>query len=221
MARVCAKTMEFTKEQIGDLLDRLLEVHPEPKCELNYSSTFELLVAVILSAQCTDKRVNEVTKVLFEKYNKPEDFAALRQEELEKLIYSCGFYRSKAAHIISCSRDITERFGGKVPEEFDSLLSLAGVGRKTANVVAGVAFGKQTMAVDTHVLRLANRIGFICSKSPLEVEKRLVKLIPTERLTQAHHLLILHGRYICTARRPDCAACPITNYCKFFNEGGI
>ena len=213
--------MEYSKEQITDLLDKLLQAHPQPECELNFSSPFELLVAVILSAQCTDKRVNEVTKTLFAKYNKPQDFAQIRQEELEKLIYSCGFYRSKAAHIISCARDIVERFGGEVPEDFESLLSLAGVGRKTANVVSGVAFGRQTMAVDTHVLRLANRIGFISSNKPEEVERRLVEIFPQERLTQAHHLLILHGRYVCTARRPDCAACPITQYCKFFNEGGL
>lgn len=213
--------MEYSKEQITDLLDKLLQAHPQPECELNFSSPFELLVAVILSAQCTDKRVNEVTKTLFAKCNKPQDFAQIRQEELERLIYSCGFYRSKAAHIISCARDIVERFGGEVPEDFESLLSLAGVGRKTANVVGGVAFGKQTMAVDTHVLRLANRIGFISSNKPEEVERRLVEIFPQERLTQAHHLLILHGRYVCTARRPDCAACPITQYCKFFNEGGL
>ena len=213
--------MEYSKEQITDLLDKLLQAHPQPECELNFSSPFELLVAVILSAQCTDKRVNEVTKTLFAKYNKPQDFAQIRQEELERLIYSCGFYRSKAAHIISCARDIVERFGGEVPEDFESLLSLAGVGRKTANVVGGVAFGRQTMAVDTHVLRLANRIGFISSNKPEEVERRLVEIFPQERLTQAHHLLILHGRYVCTARRPDCAACPITQYCKFFNEGGL
>lgn len=143
--------MEFTKEQIDDMFDRLALAHPKAECELEFNSTFELLVAVILSAQCTDKRVNEVTKVLFARYNKPEDFADIKQEELERLIYSCGFYRSKAAHIISCARDIVERFNGQVPEDFESLLSLAGVGRKTANVVSAVAFGKQAMAVDTHV----------------------------------------------------------------------
>ncbi len=213
--------MEFTKEQINDLLDRLASVHPQAECELNFNSTFELLVAVILSAQCTDKRVNEVTKVLFAKYNKPQDFADIKQEELERLIYSCGFYRSKAAHIISCARDIAERFNGQVPEDFESLLSLAGVGRKTANVVSAVAFGKQAMAVDTHVLRLANRIGFIKSDKPEQVEKKLTEIIPHERLSQAHHLLIHHGRYICTARKPDCTQCPITQYCKFYNEGGL
>ena len=213
--------MEYTKEQINDLLDRLASVHPQAECELNFNSTFELLVAVILSAQCTDKRVNEVTKVLFAKYNKPQDFADIKQEELERLIYSCGFYRSKAAHIISCARDIAERFNGQVPEDFESLLSLAGVGRKTANVVSAVAFGKQSMAVDTHVLRLANRIGFIKSDKPEQVEKKLTEIIPHERLSQAHHLLIHHGRYICTARKPDCTQCPITQYCKFYNEGGL
>lgn len=203
------------------MLDKLALAHPNAECELNFNSTFELLVAVILSAQCTDKRVNEVTKDLFAKYNTPQDFADIKQEELEKLIFSCGFYRSKAAHIISCARDIVERFGGKVPEDFDSLLTLAGVGRKTANVVSAVAFGKQAMPVDTHVLRLANRIGLASSDKPEQVEKRLVRIIPNERISQAHHLLIHHGRYVCTARKPDCTQCPITQYCKFFNEGGL
>ena len=213
--------MDFTKEQIEDMLDKLALAHPNAECELNFNSTFELLVAVILSAQCTDKRVNEVTKDLFAKYNTPQDFADIKQEELEKLIFSCGFYRSKAAHIISCARDIVERFGGKVPEDFDSLLTLAGVGRKTANVVSAVAFGKQAMPVDTHVLRLANRIGLANSDKPEQVEKQLVRIIPNERISQAHHLLIHHGRYVCTARKPDCTQCPITQYCKFFNEGGL
>ena len=203
------------------MLDKLALAHPNAECELNFNSTFELLVAVILSAQCTDKRVNEVTKDLFAKYNTPQDFADIKQEELEKLIFSCGFYRSKAAHIISCARDVVERFGGKVPEDFDSLLTLAGVGRKTANVVSAVAFGKQAMPVDTHVLRLANRIGLANSDKPEQVEKRLVRIIPNERISQAHHLLIHHGRYVCTARKPDCTQCPITQYCKFFNEGGL
>lgn len=203
------------------MLDKLALAHPNAECELNFNSTFELLVAVILSAQCTDKRVNEVTKDLFAKYNTPQDFADIKQEELEKLIFSCGFYRSKAAHIISCARDIVERFGGKVPEDFDSLLTLAGVGRKTANVVSAVAFGKQAMPVDTHVLRLANRIGLANSDKPEQVEKRLIRIIPNERISQAHHLLIHHGRYVCTARKPDCTQCPITQYCKFFNEGGL
>lgn len=203
------------------MLDKLALAHPNAECELNFNSTFELLVAVILSAQCTDKRVNEVTKDLFAKYNTPQDFADIKQEELEKLIFSCGFYRSKAAHIISCARDIVERFGGKVPEDFDSLLTLAGVGRKTANVVSAVAFGKQAMPVDTHVLRLANRIGLANSDKPEQVEKQLVRIIPNERISQAHHLLIHHGRYVCTARKPDCTQCPITQYCKFFNEGGL
>ena len=203
------------------MLDKLALAHPNAECELNFNSTFELLVAVILSAQCTDKRVNEVTKDLFAKYNTPQDFADIKQEELEKLIFSCGFYRSKAAHIISCARDIVERFGVKVPEDFDSLLTLAGVGRKTANVVSAVAFGKQAMPVDTHVLRLANRIGLANSDKPEQVEKRLVRIIPNERISQAHHLLIHHGRYVCTARKPDCTQCPITQYCKFFNEGGL
>ena len=146
-------------EDIDGLFDCLLEQHPEPVCELNFKSPFELLVAVILSAQCTDKRVNEVTSHIFDKYNTPKQFADMRQEDLERMIFSCGFYRNKAANIIAASKDIVDKFGGEVPSDFDSLLSLAGVGRKTANVVSAVAFGEQTMPVDTHVLRLSNRIG--------------------------------------------------------------
>ena len=213
--------MEFTKEQIDDMFDRLALAHPQAECELEFNSTFELLVAVVFSGQCTDKRVNEGTKVLFARYNKPEDFVDKKNEELERLIYSCGFYRSKAAHIISCARDRVERFNGQVPEDYESLLSLAGVGRKTANVVSAVAFGKQAMAVDTHVLRLANRIGLANSDKPEQVEKQLTRIIPNGRLSQAHHLLIHHGRYVCTARKPDCAQCPITQSCTIHNRGGI
>lgn len=212
---------EWNETDIKDLFDELLAQHPQPVCELNYNTPFELLVAVILSAQCTDKRVNEVTAHIFDKYNTPEQFADMRAEDLEKMIYSCGFYRHKAANIIAASRDIVTKFGGEVPENFDDLLSLAGVGRKTANVVSAVAFGRQAMAVDTHVLRLANRIGLAHSDKPEMVEKQLVALLPGDRLTQAHHLLIHHGRYVCTARNPDCAACGITRYCKYFREGKV
>ncbi|MCI8325975.1 MAG: endonuclease III [Clostridia bacterium] len=208
-------------EDIDGLFDCLLEQHPEPVCELNFKSPFELLVAVILSAQCTDKRVNEVTSHIFDKYNTPKQFADMRQEDLERMIFSCGFYRNKAANIIAASKDIVDKFGGEVPSDFDSLLSLAGVGRKTANVVSAVAFGEQTMPVDTHVLRLSNRIGLASSDKPAEVERTLVSIVPHDRLTQAHHLLIHHGRYICTARAPHCDKCAITDYCRFFKEGRL
>lgn len=209
----------FSAVQINEMLDKLLMQHPQPVCELDYKSPFELLVAVILSAQCTDKRVNEVTAKIFDKYNTPIQFANMRQEELEAMIFSCGFYRNKAANIISASKDIVTKFNGEVPDDFDSLLSLSGVGRKIANVVSAVAFGHQTMPVDTHVLRLSNRIGLANSDKPHEVEKTLVSVIPHDRLSQAHHLLIHHGRYICTARNPHCYECAITQYCKSFGEG--
>lgn len=200
------------------ILDRLLVIHPEPVCELNFSTPFELLVAVILSAQCTDKRVNEVTKTLFAKYNTPEDFANIDREELEKLIYSCGFYKNKAANIISAATDVITRFGGQVPSRVDQLVTLAGVGRKTANVVYAVAFGGQAMAVDTHVLRLANRIGFVKTDRPEVAEKALTDAIPERRWTEAHHLLIHHGRYVCKARNPECDKCTICEYCDYYAQ---
>lgn len=201
----------------NELLDRLLLIHDNPVCELNYSTPFELLVAVILSAQCTDKRVNEVTAHIFDKYNTPEQFAAMPQEMLEGMIYSCGFYKNKAANIIKASNDIVNKFSGQVPGEIDDLMTLAGVGKKTANVVYSVAFGGQAIAVDTHVLRLANRIGFVKTDRPEVAEKALQKAIPHERWTQAHHLLIHHGRYICKARKPECDKCTICEYCDYFS----
>lgn len=210
--------MSDKKQVAGEILDRLLLLHPQPVCELNFDTPFELLVAVILSAQCTDKRVNEVTKVLFEKYNTPEDFANIDVHELERLIYSCGFYKNKAANIIKAATDIIVRFGGKVPCTVEELTTLAGVGRKTANVVYAVAFGGQAMAVDTHVLRLANRIGFVSTDKPEVAEKALTAAIPKDRWTQAHHLLIHHGRYICKSRSPECDKCNICEFCDYYKK---
>ncbi len=210
--------MSDKREVVNEIFDRLKLLHPAPVCELNYRTPFELLVAVILSAQCTDKRVNEVTAVLFEKYNTPEDFANIDVRELEGLIYSCGFYKHKAANIIKAATDILCRFEGKVPSEVDELTTLAGVGRKTANVVYAVAFGGQAMPVDTHVLRLANRIGFVKSDRPEVVEKALCEIIPHDRWTEAHHLLIHHGRYICKARCPECDKCNICEFCDYYGE---
>ena len=162
------------------VLNYLEELFPEPACELKFNSKFELLVSVILSAQCTDKRVNMVTKELFKKYNIPKDFANLKQEELEKEIKSCGFYHNKAKNIISCSKDILERFNGKVPGNIDDLMMLAGVGKKTANVVYSVGFGGDAIAVDTHVFRVSNRLG-VHSKNPLECEKKLMEIFPKDK----------------------------------------
>lgn len=204
----------FTKDEINEIIELLNISHSNPVCELNFNTPFELLIAVILSAQCTDKRVNEVTKELFKKYNTPVAFANADVGEIEKAIYACGFYHNKASNIIRCSRSLIERFNGEVPKTIAELETLEGVGRKTANVVYAVAFGGQAIAVDTHVLRLSNRIGFIKSDNPKVVEEALMKLVPQDKWTLMHHLLIHHGRYVCNARKPNCENCAIANYCQ-------
>lgn len=200
-------------DRIKEIFSRLNEKYPAAKCELNYGSVFELLVAVILSAQCTDKRVNEVTKVLFAHADKPEQFAAMKQEELEKLIYTCGFYHNKAKSIISAASDICEKFEGKVPSDLDGLMRLRGVGRKTANVVLNVAFNQPTIPVDTHVFRVSHRLGLSNSNTPEKVEFDLCRIIPENLKQNAHHLLIFHGRYCCKAIKPLCKECPLTDLC--------
>ena len=202
-----------------DIIAQLKKNFPDAHCELEHNDDFELLVAVILSAQCTDKRVNMVTKDLFARCNTPVGFATMDREELEGLIRSCGFYRSKAASIISASRDIVERFGGKVPHTMEELLTLRGVGRKTANVMMNVAFGMPAMAVDTHVFRTAHRLGLSDKPTPEGVEKDLVAQLSMENLEQAHHLLIFHGRYRCHARNPECDKCTLTDECLYIKEG--
>ena len=208
---------KFDSKVVCEILNRLEVMHPDAECELNYNTPFELLVAVILSAQCTDKRVNQVTQKLFQVYNTPEQFASLGEEELIEFIFTCGFYRNKARNIILASRDIVEKFGGQVPRDIENLMTLAGVGKKTANVVYSVAFGGQAIAVDTHVLRLSNRIGFCDSNDPLKVEQALMQILPKESWSRAHHLLIHHGRYTCSARNPQCSECLISEYCKYYN----
>ncbi len=207
-----------TQKQAARILELLNEQHPDAQCELDFGTPFQLLVAVILSAQCTDKRVNEVTPKLFADYSTPEQFASMPQETLEKYIFSCGFYKNKAAHIISAAKDIVERFGGEVPHTIDELMTLAGVGRKTANVVYAVAFGGAAIAVDTHVLRLANRIGFVKSDKTLEVEHALMQAFDKSDWSAAHHALIHHGRYVCTARSPKCGECMIAEYCDAYAD---
>lgn len=205
-----------TRRQAQLILEGLERQHPDARCELDFGTPFQLLVAVILSAQCTDRRVNEVTPRLFADYPTPELIAAMPQETLEKYIYSCGFYRNKAAHIISAAKDIVGRFGGKVPSTIEELTTLAGVGRKTANVVYAVAFGGNAIAVDTHVLRLANRIGFVKSDKPVDAENALMKAFDPKDWSAAHHALIFHGRYVCTARAPKCGECMISEYCDMY-----
>ena len=199
----------MTKEKAAKILSELKETHPNAECELNFASPYELLVAVILSAQCTDKRVNEITEKLFKTYNTPEQFAALSMDELKPYIYSCGFFNNKGKNIIEMSKTLVEKYGGQVPTDFDALTSLAGVGRKTASVVLCVAFGIPAMPVDTHVYRVSKRLGFSVEK----VEEDLKALFPKEEWYAVHHSLIFHGRYICHSRSPACQECPLKEDC--------
>lgn len=200
------------------ILDELKKMHPDAGCELNYGTPFELLVAVILSAQCTDKRVNEVTKDLFKKYNNPEQYSTMTPAELEPLIHSCGFFHNKAVNIIGAAKGIVDRFGGEVPKTMAELTSLPGVGRKTASVVMTVAFDEPAMPVDTHVFRVSGRLGLSHGKNPEQVEKDLKDLYPPSDWNIVHHTLIFHGRYICKALRPNCSECTLTEYCPYFKE---
>ena len=208
--------MKITDKKIA--LGELAQLYPDAKPALHYTTPYELLVAVILSAQCTDERVNIVTAKLFEKYSTPESMVTLSQKELEKYIFSCGFYRMKAEHILSASRDILEKFNGEVPSTVEELMTLAGVGKKTANVVYAVAFGGAAIAVDTHVFRVSNRLGLAKGKDPLEVEKGLCKAIPKEDWSKAHHWLIYHGRRVCHSQRPDCGNCTLSGLCDYYKK---
>ena len=210
--------MNKTNKDIYNILSTKFN---EPKCELNYSSTFELLVAVILSAQCTDKRVNLVTEKLFKIYNTPESFSKLDNLELEKLIYSCGFYKNKAKNIINMSKSLIERFNGIVPSTLEELESLDGVGRKTANVMISEGFKGDAFAVDTHVLRVSNRLGFIKSNKPLEVEKALMDKFNKKDWGRLHLQMVLFGRYVCKSQKPDCNGCPFKDSCKFVKTQDI
>ena len=196
----------------------LQRLYPDAKPALHYTTPYELLVAVVLSAQCTDERVNKVTEVLFKEYSTPEKMITLSQAELERYIFSCGFYRMKAEHILSASKDILEKFGGEIPGTVEELMSLAGVGKKTANVVYSVAFGGDAIAVDTHVFRVSNRLGLAKGKTPLEVERGLQKAIPKELWSKAHHWLIYHGRQICHSQRPNCENCTLNELCDFYKK---
>ena len=193
----------------------LKKLYPDAKPALHYTTPYELLVAVMLSAQCTDERVNKVTEILFQKYNTPQAMLSLSQTELEEYIFSCGFYRMKAAHILSASADIMDKFGGEVPNTVEDLMSLAGVGKKTANVVYSVVFGGEAIAVDTHVFRVSNRLGLAKGKTPLEVEAGLNKAIPKSEWSKAHHWIIYHGRRVCHSQRPNCAECTLAPLCDY------
>lgn len=206
------------KERYQGVIEWFTNNMPVAETELHYDSPFQLLVAVILSAQCTDKRVNMITPALFEAYPTPEKMAAATPEEVFEYIKSVSYPNNKSKHLVGMARRLLDEFGGVIPSEVEELQKLPGVGRKTANVVASVVFNKEAMAVDTHVFRVSNRIGLTNhSKTPLETERTLVKNIPGHRLPIAHHWLILHGRYVCTARKPNCLECGIREYCKSYN----
>lgn len=197
-----------------EIMQGLDKMYENPHCELQYESPFQLLVAVILSAQCTDKRVNQVTDELFEFAKTPEDFVNMPLKELEQRIHSCGFYHNKARAIKSASQDIIDRFGGEVPKNFDDLTSLAGVGRKTANVMISEAFGGDAFAVDTHVLRTSNRLGLVKTDNPNVCEAELKKFFPKKSWSKLHYQMVLFGRYTCKAIKPDCHNCVFKEKCK-------
>jgi len=208
------------KERFEKFLDHFSKNFPEPETELKYNNPYELLVAVILSAQCTDKRVNMVTPRLFERYPSAEIMANASAEEIFELIRSISYPNNKSKHLAGMARMLINDFNGEVPEKVEDLQKLPGVGRKTANVIASVIYNQPTMAVDTHVFRVSKRIGLVSekAKTPLEVEKELVKHIPKELIHKSHHWLILHGRYICLARNPQCNLCPLTSICKYYQK---
>ena len=205
----------MNRKTAAEITDRLMKEYPDAKPALHYSTVYELLVAVMLSAQCTDERVNKVTEVLFARADTPEKMIGLPLEELEKIIFSCGLYHSKAEHILSASRDIVEKFGGQVPGNLEDLRSLAGVGRKTANVVYSVGFHGDAIAVDTHVFRVSARIGLAKGKNPLDTEKKLMKILEQSKWYAMHHCLIYHGRRVCSARKPACEECVLADLCEY------
>ena len=206
------------KQRTKIILDELKRMYPDAKCELNHESPFQLLVATILSAQTTDKKVNEVTEDLFKQYPDVDSFLTLSIDELENKIKQIGLYRSKAKNILIMCNQLKSKFNGEVPGTMEEITSLAGAGRKTANVVLSNAFGVPSIAVDTHVFRVSNRLGLADSDNVLEVEKQLQAELPKKEWSLTHHLLIFHGRRCCIARNPKCSECPFTNRCKYFKE---
>ncbi|MDP7541069.1 MAG: endonuclease III [Candidatus Pelagibacter bacterium] len=201
--------------EINSLFRNLSKVTKNPRSELKYKNKFTLLVSVVLSAQCTDFNVNNVTKNIYPKYNKPEHFVKLGRKKIEKLIKSIGLFRNKAKSVYLLSKQLIEKHNGKVPKNFEDLYALSGVGRKTANVVLNEGFGLPTIAVDTHIFRVSNRTSLAPGKNPDQVEQTLYKVVPKKYLKDSHHLLLLHGRYICKARTPSCKRCIIIRYCKY------
>jgi len=204
--------------EINSLFKNLSKVIKNPKSDLKYKNKFTLLISVVLSAQCTDVNVNNVTKNIYPKHNKPEHFVKLGRKKIEKLIKSIGLFRNKAKNIYLLSKQLIEKHNGKVPNNFEDLYALPGVGRKTASVVLNEGFGLPTIAVDTHVFRVSNRTGLAYGKNPDEVQKRLYEIVPKKYLKKAGHTILLHGRYTCKARVPSCKTCVIIKYCKYNNK---
>jgi len=204
-------------ENIDNILDILIKIYPDVKCALQFSSPYELLVSTILSAQCTDIRVNLVTKELYREYNTPQKMITLSEDQLAEKIKSCGFYKNKSKNILAASVIIINDYGGNVPGNMEDLLRLPGVGRKTANVVLSNAFNVPAIAVDTHVFRVSNRLGISKGKTPEQVEDGLMENIPKDLWSLSHHLLIKHGRTLCSARKPKCEECPLAPFCEYYS----
>ncbi len=202
------------KDRALKAIEVLKNEYPEAICSLNASNPFELLVAVRLSAQCTDARVNLVTPALFEKYKTLDDYAGADVKDIEELIHSCGFYKSKAESIIGMAKMIRDDFGGRVPDTIEELITLPGVGRKTANLIVGDVYGKESIVVDTHMIRISNRIGLVNVKEPVKIEMALKKIIPKDEGSDFCHRIVLFGRDICSARKPECDICPMYDNCK-------
>ena len=198
------------------LLDALYNAYPEAGCELDFQNAFEILIATILAAQCTDKQVNKVTPALFARFPNAAAFAGFSPEALEPWIHSCGFFRMKALHIVETCKVLVDQYGGEVPGELEELRKLPGVGRKTANVVYANAFGGDAIAVDTHVFRVSNRLGLATAKTPEKTEDQLMENIPKAQWSAAHHWLIQHGRRVCSAQRPHCTECPVAQWCRYY-----
>ncbi|MBO4235748.1 MAG: endonuclease III [Firmicutes bacterium] len=202
------------KDKVKKILDGLKNEYPDAECALHFKNLYELIVAVALSAQTTDKSVNEATPALFKKYPTPKKLASANPEDVEKYIRRIGMYKTKSKNIVGLAKALEEKFGGEVPNDYDALVGLQGVGRKTANVVLSVGFGEQRIAVDTHVFRVSNRIGLVHEKDVLKTEEGLMKAIPNDRWSEAHHSLIFHGRNCCHARKPNCEECCIEKLCE-------
>lgn len=206
-------------KKTDEIFAYLDELHPNPKCALNFSNNYELLIAVVLSAQCTDERVNKVTESLFKQANNPEQMIALDEKKIKEIIYPCGFYNNKTKSILALSKDLIEKFNGQVPSTMEELTSLKGVGRKTANVVLGIAFNGQTIAVDTHVHRVSKRLGLTTETStPEKCEQDLLKIVPKQNRTKFHHQAIWFGRLTCKAIKPLCTTCKLKNVCKYYKR---